>query len=133
MYLYIFKYIHIYVCVYICIHIYACVLSDFSCVRFFMTYELLPAKLLCPWDSPGKNTGVGCHALLQGIFPTQGSNPYLLYLLHCRRVLYPLGHLGSPYTYKCVFCVCVCVCKKLSHFAVFPETNACRKSTVHQF
>ena len=37
-------------------------------------YELQPARLLCPWDSPGKNTGVGCHALLQGIFATQGSN-----------------------------------------------------------
>ena len=36
---------------------------------------------LCPWDSPGKNTRVGCHALLQGIMPTQGSNPCLL---HCR-------------------------------------------------
>ena len=35
----------------------------------------------CPWDSPGKNTGVGCHALLQGILPTQGSNPHLLPLL----------------------------------------------------
>ena len=34
-----------------------------------------PARLLCPWDSPGKNTGVGCHALLYGIFPTQGSKP----------------------------------------------------------
>ena len=34
-----------------------------------------PTRLLCPWDSPGKNTGVGCHFLLQGIFPTQGSNP----------------------------------------------------------
>ena len=39
-------------------------------------------RLLHPWDSPGKNTGVGCHALLQGIFPTQGLNPHLLYLLH---------------------------------------------------
>ena len=38
--------------------------------------------LLCPWDSPGKNTGVGCHFLLQRIFPTQESNPYLLRLLH---------------------------------------------------
>ena len=38
----------------------------------------LPGRLLCPWDSPGKNTGVGCHFLLQGIFPTQGSNPCLL-------------------------------------------------------
>ena len=45
-------------------------------------YRLWPARLLCPWDSLGKDTGVGCHALLQGIFPTQGSNPLLLCLLH---------------------------------------------------
>ena len=44
-------------------------------------------------DSPGKNTGVGCHALLQGTFLTQGSNPGLL---HCRRILYRLSHQGSP-------------------------------------
>ena len=44
-----------------------------------------PLRLLCPWDSPGKNTGVGCHFLLQGIFPTQGSN---LGLPHCRQILY---------------------------------------------
>ena len=44
-------------------------------------------------DSPGKNTGVGCHALLQGIFPTQGLN---LDLLHCRQILYHLSHQGSP-------------------------------------
>ena len=49
---------------------------------------LLPARLLCPWDSPSKNTGVGFHALLRGIFPTQGSNLCLLHLLHCRRILY---------------------------------------------
>ena len=42
---------------------------------------------------PGKSTGVGCHTLLQGIFPTQGSN--LLRPLHCRWILYPLSHLGS--------------------------------------
>ena len=44
-------------------------------------------------DSPGKNTGMGCHALLQGIFPTQGSNPGLL---HCKQILYRLSHQGSP-------------------------------------
>ena len=44
-------------------------------------------------DSPDKNTGVGCHAVLQGIFPTQGSNPGLL---HCRQILYHLSHQGSP-------------------------------------
>ena len=47
-----------------------------------------PTKLLCPWDSPGKNTGVGCHALLQVNFPTQKSNPNVLCLLHCRWVLH---------------------------------------------
>ena len=55
---------------------------------------LQPARLLCPWDSSGKNTGVDCHALLQGIFPTQGSNPGLP---HCRQILY---HLSHP---QCVF------------------------------
>ena len=44
-------------------------------------------------DSPGNNTAVGCHVLLQGIFPTQELNPGLS---HCRRILYPLSHQGSP-------------------------------------
>ena len=44
-------------------------------------------------DSSSKNTGVGCHALLQEIFPTQGSNPGLP---HCRQILYHLKHQGSP-------------------------------------
>ena len=48
-------------------------------------------------DSPGKNTGVGCHALLQGIVPTQGSNPGLP---HCRWILYWLSHQGSPLSIK---------------------------------
>ena len=48
-------------------------------------------------DSPDKNTGVGCHALLQGIFPTQGLNPGLL---HCRQILYHLSHQGSPHTHN---------------------------------
>ena len=56
-------------------------------------HGLEPARLLCPWNSPGKNTGVGSHSLLQGIFPTQGLNPGLL---HCRHILYHLSHQGSP-------------------------------------
>ena len=43
-------------------------------------YGLYPTRLLCSWDSPGKNTGLCCHALLQGIFPSQGSNPVLSHL-----------------------------------------------------
>ena len=58
-----------------------------------LPHGLLPTRLLCPWNSPGKNTGVGCHALPQGIFLTQGSNPGLL---HCRQILYRLSHQGSP-------------------------------------
>ena len=49
--------------------------------------------LYSPCNSPGQNTGVGSFSLLQGIFPTQGSNPGLL---HCRRILYQLNHKGSP-------------------------------------
>ena len=55
-------------------------------------HGLQPTRLLCPWDFPGKNTGVGSHFLLQGIFLTQGSNSRLL---HCRQTLYRLSHLGS--------------------------------------
>ena len=51
-------------------------------------------------DSPGKNTGMGYHALLQGISPTQGLNPGLP---HCRRILYHLSHQGSPYTYMYIY------------------------------
>ena len=51
-------------------------------------YGLYPAGLLCSWDSPGKNTRVGCHTLPQGNFLTQGLNTCLLRLLHCRQVLY---------------------------------------------
>ena len=56
-------------------------------------HGLYPARLLCPWDSPGKNAGVGCQFLLQGIFPTQESNSRLL---HCSQILYRLGYEGSP-------------------------------------
>ena len=52
-------------------------------------YRLQPTRLLYPWDSPGKNAGIGCHALLQGIFPTQRSNPGLP---HGKRILYHLSH-----------------------------------------
>ena len=52
-------------------------------------------RLLYPWDSPGKNTGVSSHSLLQGSFPTWESNPRLLCLLHWQAVSLPLSHLGS--------------------------------------
>ena len=54
---------------------------------------LWPHGPYSPWNFPGKNTGVGSLSLLQGIFPTWGSNPGLPY---CRRILYQLSHKGSP-------------------------------------
>ena len=55
--------------------------------------SLGPHGLYSPWNSPGQNTGVGSFSLLQGIFPTQGSNPDLP---HCRQIFYQLSHKGSP-------------------------------------
>ena len=57
-------------------------------------HGLSPARLLCPWAFPDKNTGVGCHFLLWGIFLTQGSN---WRLLHWQMIFVPLSHQGSPY------------------------------------
>ena len=64
--------------------------KSLSRVRLFAT-PWTPTMLLHPWDFPSKNTGVGCHCLLQRIFLTQGSNPGLL---HCRQTLYCLSYQG---------------------------------------
>ena len=70
-----------------------------SRVQLLWPHGLEPASLLCPWDLPGKNTGVGCHFLFQGIFLTQGSNPSLLCPLHRQADSLPMSHLGNPLVY----------------------------------
>ena len=62
-----------------------------------MSNSLWPHRSYSPWNSPGQNTGMASHSLLQKIFPTQGSNPGLP---HCRRILYQLSHQGSPKLFK---------------------------------
>ena len=74
------------VCVCVCIKLLVAKLCS-----TLQTHGLGPARLLCPWNSPGKNTGVGYHFLLQGIFLTQGLYPSLL---HCRQIPYCLSHQG---------------------------------------
>ena len=59
---------------------------------------LQPARLLCPWDSPDQNTGVGCHFLLQGVFLTQGLSPGLL---RCRQILYLFEPPGASFCPSC--------------------------------
>ena len=68
------------------------VLVTQSC-QTLQPHGLWATRLLCPWNSPGKNTGVGSHSLCQGIFPIQGWNPGLSY---CRQILYHLTHQGKP-------------------------------------
>ena len=97
----------------------ACVIQQLLISSLFHTGEshsvvsnsLRPHRLHTPWSSPGQNTGVGSHSLLQGIFPTQGSNPGLP---HCRRILYQLSHqvviicrcffLHSPHSFLLPLC-----------------------------
>ena len=59
-------------------------------------HGLWPARFLCPWNSPGKNTGVGCYFFLQGIFTTQGLNLSLLGLLHCQILYHCITREACP-------------------------------------
>ena len=68
--------------------------QSLSCVRLFATPWTVDCQTPLSMGSPSKNIGVGCHALHQGIFPTQGLN---LGLLHCRQILYCLSHQGNPF------------------------------------
>ena len=88
-----------------------CVLSRSVMSDSLESYGRQPSRLLCPWDSPSKNTGVGCHALLL----TQGSNPHLLRI--GRQVLYHQRHLGGPQSWD--RCTAPCVLGR----------KACRQST----
>ena len=76
----------------VCVCVCAC---TFSHVQLFVTPWTVAHQTPCPWDFPGKNTGVSCHFLLQGIFPTQGSNPRLLHLLHWQADSLPLAPPGK--------------------------------------
>ena len=69
------------ICVCVCESVCVCVCSV---VSLFVTPRMVAHQILCPKNFPGKNSGVACHFLLQGIFPTQGLNPHLLHLLHCQ-------------------------------------------------
>ena len=90
---YIYMYIHIHTCTYTCIHIcICCYLIAESCPTLLQLQGLYPTRFLYPWNFPGKDTGVGCHFLLQGIFPTQGLNPHILQV-SCTMTI----HVG----YKC--------------------------------
>ena len=74
----------------------ACMLTLFSHVQLFATLWTVACQAHCPWDSPGKNTGVGWHFLLQGIFLTQGIKPASPVSPALQADSLPLSHQGSP-------------------------------------
>ena len=71
-----------------------------SCIRLWRPHGLSPASLLCPWDSLGRNIGVGCHSFLQGIFLTRGANLCFLRLLHWQEDSLPIEPLGKPWPHS---------------------------------
>ena len=107
--------------IYIHTHIYiwgsACMLSYSVTSNSLTPRGLRPTGLLCPWKFPGKNIGVGCLFLLQGIFPNQGLNMCLLWLLHWQADSLPLSHLGSPYI--CVHIYIYALTHKYMHFNIY--------------
>ena len=87
---------YIHVCVCVCV----CSVAQL-CPTLYDPMNYI-ARILSPWKFPGKNIGVGCHFLLQGIFLTQRSNPPFFYLLHWQADSLPLSHLGNPFMCPCL-------------------------------
>ena len=84
------------ICFFMCV---CAMLSCFICVWLFVTLWAIAHRLPCPWDSPDKNTVADCHALLQGLFFTQGLNPHLPHLPHLpyhRRIPYDSATGEAP-------------------------------------
>ena len=79
-------------------------------------------RLLCPWHFLGKDTGVGCHFFLQGIFLTQGSNPRLLHLLHWQVDSLPLSHLEIPDSWigRIIIIKMAVLSKAINRFHIIP-------------
>ena len=84
------------VCVCVCVHIYTYMWSEVKVAQLYLTLcvstDWNPPGFSVPWNSPGRNTGVGCYSLLQGSFLSQELN---LGLPHCRQILYHLSHRGN--------------------------------------
>ena len=119
----------------LCMH--ACSLSHFSHIQLFVTPWAVAHQAPLSMGFSGKNTGVGCHALLQGIFPTQGSNPCLLHLLNWQAGSLPLSsvHLlshvqffATPWTAACQASLSITQLLELIQTHVHRDTEAIQPS-----
>ena len=104
-----------------------------SCPTLLLPHGLQPFRLLCPWDFPVKNTGAGCHFLLQGIFLTQGSDPCLL---HWQANSLPLSHLGRTVNKGgCTSTICMHyehISKKLSQQKLLEIRNLVKEQYINK-
>ena len=91
--------------------------KSLNCVHLFRTLRTVARQAPLSWDFPGNSTAVGCHFLLQGIFPTQGSNPRLLHLLHWQVDSLSPCHLGSP--------IALTILSYFTHFPYFCTLLIC--------
>ena len=98
-----------------------CCLVAKLCLTLCDPMDCSPPGSLCPWDSPDKITGLGCHFLLQGISPTQRLNLCPLHPLHCRQILYRLSHQGNHHISKCLLTI-----------VPFPSTSETTRNTEKQ-
>ena len=98
-----------------------CCLVNKLCPIFLWHHGLQLSRFLCPWDFSGKNTGVGCHFILQGIFLTQGPNPCLL---HWQADSLPLSHQRSPLS-STSFNKCIMAC--VLHFSIIQNFTILKK------
>ena len=94
-----------------------------SCLTLCDPMDCSPSASSVHGDSPCKHTGVGCHALLQGIFPTYGSKPGLL---HCRQILYQLSYLRNPIKHKLKL-----LNSLLYHFKWLPHIQLCAHNMIY--
>ena len=92
-----------------CVYIYACVLSHFSCVQLYATLWIVAHQTPLSTGFPRQEYGVGCHSLLQGIIPIQGSSSSFSHFLQWQAGSLPLGPPGKPVG----VCVCLCVGKTI--------------------
>ena len=93
-----------------------CCLVDKSRLTLCDPMDCNPARHLCPWDFPGKSTGVGGHFLLQGIFPTQGLSRSLL---HWQVGCLPRSHEGNPWTTRGIPISSICIYLYYMHITIY--------------
>ena len=112
----------------------SCVHANSLMSNSFWLYGLQPTRLPCPWDFPGKNTEVGCHALLEGIFLTHGLNPNHLCLLHQQASSLPRASLGfSSYLFFNFLLRCISSAKGvLTQIQIIPPIQI-RTSPLHHY